>query len=253
MADSDIEWTDKTWNPVAGCSVISPGCKNCYAMRMAGRLEAMGVAKYNGTTIRAAGRAVWSGKIVLDENSLFQPLGWTKKSRIFVNSMSDLFHEDVPDSFIVSVWNVMREANWHSYQILTKRPERLLEVTSRLRLPKLENVWLGTSVEDRRRVFRIDELRMVPAHIRFLSIEPLLGPLGTLNLTGIDWVIVGGESGPKARKIEENWVLDVLAQCRNSGVPFFFKQWGGTNKKRAGRLLAGQVWDEFPSTANSPR
>jgi len=249
MAESAIEWTDCTWNPVAGCTIVSPGCTNCYAMRMAGRLQRMGLPKYEATTRTSGGRQVWTGRIRLDERSLELPLSWRRPKRIFVNSMSDLFHEDVPEGFIARVWSIMAAAPWHSFQVLTKRPERMLSVLARANLEKLPNVWLGTSVETAEFKPRVNTLQRVPAAVRFLSLEPLLGPLGRLNLRGIHWVIVGGESGPRARSIDEKWVDDIREQCEAMGVPFFFKQWGGTNKKRAGRLLKGRQWDQFPSVA----
>jgi protein gp37 len=251
MAESSIEWTDCTWNPVAGCTIVSPGCTNCYAMRLAARLERMGVEKYVGTTRRSGDRTIWTGRVRLDEGALAIPLSWRRPKRIFVNSMSDLFHEDIPLSFVEQVWSVMERANWHSFQVLTKRPERMQSMFSNGRLRKLPNVWLGTSVENSDFKHRIAVLRGVPAAVRFLSIEPLLGPIGKLNLRGIHWVIVGGESGPSARPIEAGWVDDIRSQCENAGVPFFFKQWGGTNKKKTGRQLDGRTWDQFPAVGVS--
>jgi len=233
MAISKIEWTESTWNPVTGCTKISSGCKNCYAERMAKRLKMMGQPNYvNGF------------QVALHEHVLEYPLHWKKPQTIFVNSMSDLFHEQVPDSFIFKIFNVMKQANWHQFQILTKRSSRLLKLAPKLDWP--ENVWIGVSVENEAVKFRIDDLRLVPAAIRFLSLEPLLGPLTTLDLSNIDWVIVGGESGPKARSIKKEWVIQVREQCVKQKVPFFFKQWGGINKKKAGRLLEGRTWDEMP-------
>jgi protein gp37 len=249
MAETTIEWTDCTWNPVAGCSIVSPGCTNCYAMQMAARLERMGVEKYEGTTRMSGKRQVWTGLIRLDERSLDLPLGWRKPKRIFVNSMSDLFHEDVPESFIVRVWSVMAAAHRHTFQILTKRPERMLSVVTGGRVAQLPNVWLGTSVERRDFKPRIAVLRRVPAAVRFLSLEPLLGPLDRLDLRGIQWVIVGGESGPRARPLRKEWVEEIRRQCEARNVPFFFKQWGGTNKKKAGRLLNGRQWNHLPLAA----
>jgi protein gp37 len=247
MAETAIEWTDCTWNPVAGCTMVSTGCTNCYAMRMAARLERIGLEKYQGTTRRSADRPVWTGLVRLDERSLGLPLTWHHPKRIFVNSMSDLFHENVPEEFIERVWSVMAKADWHCFQVLTKRPERMLSMTT-ARLKRLPNVWLGTSVESADVKERISTLRRVSSVVRFLSLEPLLGPLGRLNLSGIHWVIVGGESGPAARPISEEWIEDIRAQCEAAGVPFFFKQWGGPNKKRAGRLLNGRLWDQFPQS-----
>lgn len=244
MAESAIEWTDATWNPVAGCTVISPGCTNCYAMRMAARLDAMGQEKYRGLTRRSGKRSVWTAKIRLDEKALNIPQTWSKPRLVFVNSMSDLFHEDVPESFIQSVWSVMEATSRHTYQILTKRPDRMSKIVRTLQ--KLPNVWLGTSVENADYVDRIDELRAVPAAIRFISFEPLIGPVGKVRLSDIDWVIVGGESGPKARPMLEEWVDEIEVACRRVGAAFFFKQWGGKNKKRTGRLLRGTTFDEMP-------
>jgi protein gp37 len=244
MAETSIEWTDATWNPVAGCGVISPGCTNCYAMRMAARLEAMSVEKYNGLTRRSGGRSVWTGKIRLDEASLGTPRSWSKPRRIFVNSMSDLFHEAVPAEYVRHVWQVMTETPRHTYQILTKRPARMLEVLAEL--PTLRNVWLGTSVENSDYLDRVDELRRVSAAVRFISFEPLIGSVAGANLKDIHWAIVGGESGPKARPMLERWVDEIEAICRRNGTAFFFKQWGGKNKKAAGRSYRGATYDELP-------
>ncbi|MFA5592703.1 MAG: phage Gp37/Gp68 family protein [Micavibrio sp.] len=233
MAQSSIEWTELTWNPVTGCTKISPGCKFCYAEKFAKRLESMGVENYrNGF------------KLTLHPHMLDKPLSWKKPSIIFVNSMSDLFHKDVPDKFIMKVFKTMNEAHWHQFQVLTKRPERVLEMNERLNWTP--NIWMGTSVENEDYTDRIDYLRQTSAYIKFLSLEPLLGPLKKLKLSNIDWVIVGGESGWKARPMEPEWVLDIKRQCKKRKVPFFFKQWGGTNKKKAGRLLEGRTWDEMP-------
>jgi protein gp37 len=244
---SDIEWTDATWNPIAGCRVVSPGCTNCYAMRMAGRLEAMGVEKYAGTTRKSGRRHVWTGSVNVDLESLWVPLRWRSPKRIFVNSMSDLFQEDADESFIQRVWRVMEFAHWHSFQVLTKRPERMLQLLSRREFPLLANVWLGTSVESEDYLVRIDILRRVPAHIRFISFEPLLGPIVEPNLGDIHWAIVGGESGPRARPMDPRWVHDLRDACRRQGVAFFFKQWGGTRKKQTGRLLVGSTCEEYPT------
>jgi protein gp37 len=232
--NSAIEWTESTWNPVTGCTKISPGCAHCYAERMAKRLQSMGQPNY-----------VHGFQVTLHEGALDLPLRWKRPQMIFVNSMSDLFHEDVPVDFICRVFEVMEEASWHRFQILTKRSARLAELASLLPWP--ENVWMGVTVESKELAWRIDDLRTVPAAIRFLSLEPLLGPVPGLDLTGIDWVIVGGESGPRARAMKPAWVLDVLHQCRQSGIPFFFKQWGGLNKKKAGRLLKGRQYSEMPA------
>jgi protein gp37 len=241
---SPIEWTEATWNPVAGCSVLSPGCTNCYAMRMAERLELMGQPKYAGLTRRSGGRAKWTGRVNVDAASLGHPRRWARGRRIFVNSMSDLFHDDVPASFVRAVFDVMVETPRHTYQLLTKRADRLAAMAADLPWPA--HVWMGVSVETQDYVARIDHLRRVPAAVRFLSIEPLLGPVESLDLAGIHWVIVGGESGPQARAMQSDWVRPIRDACVTAGVAFHFKQWGGTNKKRAGRLLDGRVWDEFP-------
>lgn len=233
MAASSIEWTEATWNPLTGCNKVSPGCKHCYAERMAKRLQAMGLEKYrNGF------------RLTLHPESLEEPLRWSKPQYIFVNSMSDLFHKDVPLTFIQQIFDVMRRAHWHQFQILTKRAERLLELDSLLAWPP--NVWMGVSVENADYAYRIDLLRQTRAAIKFLSCEPLLGPLPNMNLNGIHWVIVGGESGPHARPMEQEWVRGIRDQCLKAGVPFFFKQWGGTRKKKTGRLLDNRIWDELP-------
>jgi len=246
MAETSIEWTDATWNPVAGCSVLTAGCTNCYAMRMAARLEAMGSEKYAGLTRKSGGRAKWTGKIYLDRNSLSVPTTWSKPRRVFVNSMSDLFHSDVPADFVVDVWRVMAETPQHTYQILTKRPDRMASILSSNDFRVLSNVWLGTSVEDRRVLHRLDELREVPAAIRFVSYEPLIGSVAGGNLTGIHWAIVGGESGPNARPMDPRWIDEIFDQCTDADAAFFFKQWGGRNKKATGRTYRQQTWDEFP-------
>jgi protein gp37 len=250
MAETSIEWTDATWNPVAGCTVLTAGCTNCYAMRMAARLDAMGQAKYKGLTRRSGGRAVWTGKVRLDEKSLTIPNSWSKPRKVFVNSMSDLFHPDVPEEFIARVWTAMKETPRHTYQILTKRPDRMADVLSTLRFEVLPNVWLGASVEDGRVLSRLDDIRRVPAAVRFVSLEPLIGSVAKGDLTGIHWAIVGGESGPRARDMNPEWVDEIEAMCRRSGTAFFFKQWGGKNKKAAGRLLRGRTFDEMPQAQN---
>lgn len=244
MADTSIEWTDATWNPVAGCTVLSPGCTNCYAMRMAARLEAMGMEKYKGLTRKSGGRAKWTGKIRLDQPALQIPSGWKKPRRIFVNSMSDLFHEAVSAEFVSAVWLVMEATPRHTYQILTKRPARMAQITASL--PVLSNVWLGTSVESWEYLGRIDELRKVNAAVRFISFEPLLGSVAAADLTGIQWAIVGGESGPRCRPMLEEWVDEIEAACRESGTAFFFKQWGGARKKITGRTYRNRTFDEMP-------
>lgn len=232
-SDSAIEWTNSTWNPVSGCTKISPGCKNCYAERMALRLKKMGQKKYqNGFAP------------TIHSDVLKMPLLWKKSQVIFVNSMSDLFMQEIPEDFIQTTFEVMKKAHWHTFQVLTKRSERLIDLGDDLPWPN--NVWMGVSVENADYTFRIDHLRKTSAKIKFLSIEPLLGPISNLDLTDIDWVIVGGESGPGARSMKKEWVLEILEQCQRSKVPFFFKQWGGEHKKKAGRLLQGRVWDEMP-------
>ena len=235
---SSIEWTKSTWNPLTGCTKVSPGCKNCYAERMAFRLQAMGNTNYaNGF------------KITMHEDLLELPLNWNKPQTIFVNSMSDLFHEEVPDHFIFRVFDIMRQANWHCFQVLTKRSERLLKLGPELSW--MPNIWMGVSVENPDYIFRIDHLRSIGAEVKFLSLEPILAPIPNLNLEGIDWLIVGGESGPRARPVKESWVINIRNQCQDANVPFFFKQWGGVNKKKTGRELEGRTWDEMPLLAKS--
>ena len=231
---SAIEWTESTWNPVTGCTKISPGCKHCYAERMAERLQAMGQKNYrNGF------------ELTLQPHMLELPLRWKKPQTIFVNSMSDLFHEDVPLDYIQRVFDVMRRADWHKFQVLTKRADRLAALD--LKLEWAPNIWMGVSVESDKYRSRIDDLRSTGAKLKFLSLEPLLGPLHDLDLRSIDWVIVGGESGPKARPMDADWAKDLRDQCKQAKVPFFFKQWGGKNKKQAGRLLGGRTWDQMPT------
>jgi protein gp37 len=246
MAETSIEWTDATWNPVAGCTVLTAGCTNCYAMRMAARLEAMGTKKYRGLTRKSGRRTVWTGKIRLDHAALDTPRTWAKPRKVFVNSMSDLFHEDVPIDFIAHVWSVMKDTRRHTYQILTKRPERMAEVLALRSFEVLPNVWLGTSIEDSRVLNRLDAIRRVPAAVRFVSFEPLIGSVAKADLTGIHWAIVGGESGPRARDMKPEWVDEIETMCRSSRTAFFFKQWGGKNKKAAGRMLNGKTYDEMP-------
>lgn len=249
MAASDIEWTEATWNPIAGCSVLSPGCTNCYAMRMAARLQAMRMAKYAGTTRKSGKRHVWTGRVNIDEKALAAPLAWKKPQRIFVNSMSDLFQDAVDEKIIRDVWQVMARAPWHSFQILTKRPERMLAVLSQPDFTTLGNVWLGTSVESRDYLGRIDALRRVPAAVRFVSFEPLVGPIVAPDLAGIHWAIVGGESGPHARPMESWWAEQLRDDCKRQNVAFFFKQWGGRRKKKTGRVLGDRTWDEYPAVS----
>ncbi len=241
---SSIEWTEATWNPVAGCTILSPGCTNCYAMRMARRLEAMGQQKYAKTTRISGGRAKWVGKIVLDVAALETPKSWKKGRFIFVNSMSDLFHDDVPLDFIKRVFGVMAATPQHTYQILTKRAERLESLSRHLSWSK--NIWMGVSVESQSYWHRVAHLIGTDAHVRFLSLEPLLGPIDLSDLRGIDWVIAGGESGPGARPMRVKWVRSIREACIRQRVAFHFKQWGGANKKAAGRILDGRTWDELP-------
>ena len=233
-AHSNIEWTESTWNPLTGCTKVSPGCKHCYAERMALRLQAMGQPNYvNGF------------KLTMHEHMLEVPLRWKKPRMIFVSSMSDLFHQDATLEFIQKVFKVMRHASWHTFQVLTKRSRRLLELDQEINWPA--NVWMGVSVENKDYTFRIDHLRQTGALVKFLSLEPLLGPLADLHLHGINWVIVGGESGPRARPLAKEWVVDIKDQCLAAHVPFFFKQWGGVKRKRNGRVLQGRTWDEMPA------
>lgn len=254
MAETLIEWTDATWNPVAGCSLASAGCTNCYAMQMAGRLEAMHIEKYSGLTSKQGKNVVWNGVIKEDFNSLSTPYKWRKPRNIFVNSMSDLFHEKVSDEFIMAVWKVMSETPQHNYQVLTKRPERMNSFITENISSVLPNVWLGTSIENLESVWRLDHLRSTPAAVRFISFEPLIGSVGEINLSHIDWAIVGGESGSKARPIKEEWIDEIHEQCIEHGAAFFFKQWGTwgkDNKKRSkkanGREYKGQIWNEMPN------
>lgn len=234
MSKTKIEWTETTWNPLTGCTKISPGCLNCYAEVMAKRLQSMNSPNYrNGF------------KLTLHPHALSIPSSWKSPKLVFVNSMSDLFHEDVPISFIKKVFFVIESTPQHTYQVLTKRSTRLRELANQLHWPS--NLWMGVSIENNDYCYRVDNLATVPAAVKFLSLEPLLGPLPDLDLTKIDWVIVGGESGPKAREMKEEWVLDIRNRCIQQRVPFFFKQWGGKNKKKAGRLLEGVVWDQSPA------
>lgn len=256
MAETQIEWTDATWNPVAGCTIMSAGCTNCYAMNMAKRLEAMGVDKYKGLTRKSGNRTIWNGVVNEDRKSLDIPKKWKKARKIFVNSMSDLFHPTVSKEFVADVWQVMADTPRHHYQILTKRPDRMAVMLRDICPKPLNNVWLGTSVEGREVVHRIDDLRQVPASIRFISFEPLINGVGRIDLSDIDWAIVGGESGRNARPIKEEWIDDIHDVCRLFGTAFFFKQWGTwgkDNKKRSkklnGRDYRGRTWDEMPAEA----
>lgn len=236
-ARSNIEWTESTWNPLTGCTKVSPGCANCYAERLSKRLKAMKNPNYSH-----------GFDIAMHDNTLDQPFKWKQPRTIFVNSMSDLFHEDVPDEFIFKVFDVMKRATWHCFQILTKRSERLIDISPKL--PWMPHIWMGVSVENQECTFRISHLRRTGAKLKFLSLEPLIGNIFNLELADIDWVIVGGESGPKARPMENSWVINIRNQCVEKGVAFFFKQWGGVNKKKAGRELEGHTWDEMPSLSS---
>ena len=236
MAISKIEWTESTWNPVTGCTKISPGCDNCYAERMAHRLKAMGQPNYrNGF------------ELTTHEDALDLPLKWRAPRVVFVNSMSDLFHKHVPGEFIRRVFGVMRAADHHIFQVLSKRSHRMAAMSAGLDWP--DHVWAGVSVENRDYAFRLDDLRETDTRVKFVSFEPLLGPIAGADLSGIDWVIVGGESGPGARPMERQWVEDIRDQCMEEDIAFFFKQWGGTNKKKTGRALEGRTWDQMPATA----
>ncbi len=235
---SNIEWTEMTWNPVTGCTKVSQGCKHCYAERMAKRLTAMGAERYrNGFSV------------TLHPDLVDIPRGWRLPRVVFVNSMSDLFHDDIPLAYIQRVFATMRDCPRHTFQVLTKRSERLAELAPHLPWP--ENVWMGVSVEDARVLHRVADLQSVQAKVRFLSLEPLIGPLESLPLNGIHWVIVGGESGPQARPMRKEWVKDILRQCRAAKVPFFFKQWGGTRKDLTGRELYGRTYSEMPVVAQT--
>lgn len=240
---TSIEWTETTWNPVRGCARISPGCEHCYAERMAHRFSGAGMP-YEGLTRPSRRGPKWTGRVKLVHHAIREPLSWRQPRLVFVNSMSDLFHDDVPDEFIESVFDTMKRASKHTFQVLTKRADRLHAIAPRLPWPS--NVWMGVSVESAAYTWRIDRLRATDAAIKFLSLEPLLGPLSDLEVGGIDWVIVGGESGPGARPMEKAWVRDIRCQCRGASVPFFFKQWGGVQKSKTGRLLDGRTYDEMP-------
>ena len=241
---SNIEWTEATWNPTTGCDRTSPGCDHCYALTLAKRLKAMGAQKYQRDgDDRTSGPGFG---LTLHPDALDLPRRWATPRTVFVNSMSDLFHDDVPTRFIAKVFDVMLSTPQHTYQVLTKRSRRLLRVRQELEWPR--NVWMGVSIENDRYAFRADHLRAVPAAVRFLSVEPMLGPIASLDLNGIDWVIVGGESGPGARPIRPEWVTNIRDRCRDQGVAFFFKQWGGRTPKAGGRELDGRTWDELPLT-----
>ncbi|WP_421902208.1 DUF5131 family protein [Maridesulfovibrio sp.] len=234
MAITKIEWTEASWNPMTGCTKISAGCKHCYAERMAMRLQAMNSENYSN-----------GFKLTTHQHALTKPFEWKKPQMIFVNSMSDIFHEEAPFEFIKKIFGTMHMANWHTYQLLTKRSGRLKELAPRLSWAN--NIWMGVTVESADYKHRIDNLKSTSAKTKFLSLEPLLGPIGKLDLEGIDWVIVGGESGPNSRPMEEDWVIDIKKQCLAQNTHFFFKQWGGKNKKKAGRLLQGTTWDQMPT------
>ncbi len=241
-SNSAIEWTEATWNPVTGCDRVSPGCAHCYALDLAARLKRMGQPKYQ---LDGSPRSSGPGfGVTLHPTAIDTPLHWRTPRVIFVNSMSDLFHEAIPDKFIEAVFAVMAEADWHVFQVLTKREERLAEIAERLEWP--QNVWMGVSVENRKFVHRADYLRQVPAAVRFVSAEPLLGPLDDLVLDELDWVIVGGESGPKHRPMKAEWARDLRDRCLAAEVPFFFKQWGGLRSKSGGRQLDGEEWSQMP-------
>src|SRR5690606_19122490 len=246
----EIEWTDVTWNPVAGCTIASSGCSNCYAMRMAARLQAMGHDKYQGTTRKSGGRYVWTGRVNVDEGSLSAPLEWRRPKRIFVNSMSDLFHPDVPDAFIQRVWEVMAECPQHHFQVLTKRPDRMAELFATQKIATLMNAWVGTSVESNDVAYRVQHLAEIKGATLFVSFEPLIGRIDEIDLRGVHWAIVGGESGPRSRPMAEAWVERLYEICRRDDVAFFFKQWGGRNKRSTGRELHGRTYDEFPLDLN---
>ncbi len=234
---SKIEWTEATWNPVTGCTKVSPGCKFCYAERISKRLKSTGMYNYRN-----------SFRLTLQPQILSQPVKWKKPKIIFVNSMSDLMHEEIPLEYILKVFQIMHEANWHIYQVLTKRSERLIGLDTLLSWAP--NIWMGVSIENEKYKYRIEHLKQTHSRIKFLSLEPLLGPLTNLDLDGIDWVIAGGESGPQARPMDPAWVKDIRNQCLSAKVPFFFKQWGGVNKNKNGRILDGRTWDEMPNNFN---
>jgi len=252
MSDhSTIEWTEATWNPVTGCDRVSTGCDNCYALALAARLKAMGSPKY-----QRDGDPRTSGPgfgVTLHPDELAVPRRWRRPRLVFVNSMSDLFHPRIPVEFIAEVFAVMADTPQHTYQVLTKRPKRARSVLRYLNMPMLANVWVGVSVEDDEQTERVPVLREAPAVVHFLSCEPLLAPLPSLDLAGIDWVIVGGESGPDARPMREEWVIDIRDKCLRTGIPFFFKQWGGRTPKAGGRNLAGRTWNEMPATGQGDR
>ena len=237
MSKSKIEWTESTWNPISGCTKISSGCENCYAERMAKRLQAMGTKGYED-----------GFKVTLHPESLEKPLKMKKPQMIFVNSMSDIFHKDIEDEYIIKIFEVMNRASWHTFQVLTKRPERLEQIADKLNWT--DNIWMGVTVEANDYVKRVDYLRNIDAKVKFLSVEPLIASVDNIDYTSIDWVIVGGESGYGCREIKEEWVIEVKEKCNKRNIPFFFKQWGGVNKKKNGRLLNGKIYDEMPKIEN---
>lgn len=248
MTKTKIEWTDRVWNPVTGCDKTSPGCDNCYALRLAGRLKKMGSAKY-----QTDGNPKTSGPgfgVTLHKNVLHQPYSWKKPAQVFVNSMSDMFHPDVPESFIQQTIQVIADTPQHIYQVLTKRSQRLRDLADKLDWPT--NLWMGVSVENNRYTFRVNHLLSTPAHIKFVSAEPLLGPIPDLPLEGVDWLIVGGESGPGHRYCDPKWVRELRDNATDSGVPFFFKQWGGKTSKTGGRTLDGVIHDGYPTETPDP-
>jgi protein gp37 len=238
MSKSKIEWTESTWNPVSGCDKISKGCENCYAERMAIRLQAMGTRGYED-----------GFKVTLHPHTLEKPLNMKKPQIIFVNSMSDIFHKDIDDEYIIKIFEVMNKAHWHIFQVLTKRPERLKAIAHKLKWS--DNIWMGVTVESNDYVNRVNYLKNLDIKVKFLSIEPLIDSVDKLNYNGIDWVIVGGESGYGCREIKKEWILDVKDKCQKENIPFFFKQWGGVNKKTKGRLLDGKIYDEMPKMKNN--
>lgn len=234
---SRIEWTEYSWNPCTGCSKISEGCKNCYAERMAKRLQKMGLERYeNGFEVKT------------HDDLVDVPLNWRKPRLVFVNSMSDLFHEEISEEFILNVFKTMNSCPMHTFQILTKRSARLADISRRLKWTN--NIWMGVTVEDKNNIFRVNDLRASDAKVKFISCEPLLGPLDGLSLDQVDWVIVGGESGPNARPMKKEWVFMIRDKCNKKGIPFFFKQWGGWDKKARGRSLEGKIWDQMPKLAH---
>lgn len=231
--NSKIEWTESTWNPVTGCTKISDGCANCYAEKLALRLKEMGQKKYSN-----------GFNITLHPETINEPLKWKKPRMVFVCSMSDLFHKDIPSDFILKVFKTMNNAGRHIFQVLTKRPQRLLEIRNEINWT--DNIWIGTTVESEKYAYRIKYIKDIPARVKFLSLEPLLSSVGNISLDGIDWVIVGGESGPVSRHVRKEWITDIKDRCEDNGIPFFFKQWGGVNRKKAGKELDGRTFTEIP-------